>query len=311
MDHLGFLSNYLIVIDEGSLSAGARRTGISQPAISQQIATLEEYYGQKLLERSKAGVRPTKAGQVVCKYATQMQEAQHELLAELDILGNSTSGTLTLSTSLVMAELGVADVVYNLRHTTPDLNIVMRVEDRLVDVVRENYDLAIRTGNLGNTDGIVRKIAMIDTILVANPAYLDTHGRPHIWDDMSKLDFIEYSVGRSNGYLPVIKDNIEIEMPVRIGFTANTVNVVLSALANSVGYARMPRALVREHLKDGRLEEVFPKYKIAPKPIHVVYPHRHSLNRRSQLLIDALIDEFKTNNDVHLLHSIKKTETIA
>ncbi len=67
MDHLGFLSNYLIVIDEGSLSAGARRTGISQPAISQQIATLEEYYGQKLLERSKAGVRPTKAGQIVCK----------------------------------------------------------------------------------------------------------------------------------------------------------------------------------------------------------------------------------------------------
>ncbi len=311
MNHLGFLSNYLAVIDEGSLSAGARRTGISQPAISQQITTLEEYYGQKLLERSKTGVRPTKAGQVVCKYATQMQNTQQELMAELDILGNSTAGTLTLSTSLALAELGIADAIYNLRHTTPDLNIIMRVEDRLVNVVRENYDLAIRTGNLGNTDGIARKIAMIDTTLVASPTYLDIHGRPETLEAMSKLDYIEYRVGHSNGYLPVIKDNVEMEMPVRIGFTANTVNIILSALAKGVGYAWLPKALIREQLKDGKLEEVLPNYQVAPKPIHIIYPHRHALNRRSKLLIDAIIEKLRDNDDVHLLHSLKKTKTIA
>ncbi len=311
MDHLGFLKNYLIVINEGSLSAGARRAGVTQPAISQQIATLEKHYGQKLLERGKTGVRPTKAGHVVCKYANQMKRSQQELMAELDVLGNSTSGTLTISTSLVLAELGVADAVYNLRHTTPDLNVVLRVEDRLVDVVREDYDLAIRTGNLGDTDGIARKIAMIETILVANPAYLETHSRPQKREDILNLDFIDYSVARSNGYIPISDNNTEIKMPVHVGFTANTVNVVLSALANEVGYARMPRALVNEHLKNGKLEEVLPSHTIAPKPIYIIYPHKHSLNRRSQLLIDAIIDQFRKNNNVHLLHSLKKTETTA
>ena len=311
MDQLGFLSNYLIVINEGSLSAGARRAGVTQPAISQQIATLEKHYGQKLLERGKTGVRPTKAGHVVCKYANKMKRSQQELMAELDALGNSTSGTLTISTSLVLAELGVADAVYNLRHTTPDLNVVLRVEDRLVDVVREDYDLAIRTGSLGNTDGIARKIAMIETILVANPAYLETHGRPQNREDILSLDFIDYSVSRSHGYIPISDSNSEVKMPVNVGFTANTVNVVLSALANKVGYARMPRALVNEHLKNGKLEEVLPSHIIAPKPIYIIYPHKHSLNRRSQLLIDAIIGQFRENNNVHLLHSLKKTKTTA
>ncbi|MEP3034786.1 MAG: LysR family transcriptional regulator, partial [Pseudoruegeria sp.] len=159
MDHLGFLTNYLAVLDAGSLSGGARIQGISQPALSQQIASLEGYYGETLVHRSSSGVSPTRAGTMVAKYATQIQATHRRLLLDLDTLGQSPNGQLDISTGQALAQICIADVVYGLRHSQPDLDLRLHTQDRLVDVLREPYDLAIRAGNPGDGDAIARKIA--------------------------------------------------------------------------------------------------------------------------------------------------------
>ncbi len=301
MDHLGFLTNFLVGIDEGSLSAGARRTGITQPAISQQMTALEQYYGCKLLQRSKSGARPTNAGKIVCRYALQMQETHNRLLAELDTLGGSTAGRLKISTSQAIAELVLGEVISDLHQTNPDLDVLMQVENRVVDVVRESYDFAIRIGSQGQSDGVVRKIGALDIVLVASPAYLDANGRPNRLDQIEKLNFIEFSIGGADGFIYASKDGVDVQIPVHIGFRADAPNLMQQALLRGIGLARMPRVSVQHLLDQGGLEIVMPGYQMAQRPVYIVHPHRNSLNRRALLFIDALLKKMAATDHMHAL----------
>ena len=301
MDHLGFLANFLAVIDEGSLSAGARRKGITQPAISQQMAALEQYYGCKLLQRSKSGTLPTDAGKIICRHALQIQETHNQILAELDTLDGSTAGRLKISTSQAIADLVLGELISDLHQTNPDLEILMQVENRVVDVVREGYDFAIRVGSQGQSDGVVRKIGALDIVLVASPAYLDANGRPNRLDQIEKLNYIEFSIGGANGFISASKEGGDVQIPVNIGFRADAPNLMQQALLRGIGFARMLSALVQHLLGQGDLEILLPEYRMAQRSIYIVHPHRNSLNRRALLFIDALLTKMAGTDYMHAL----------
>lgn len=301
MDHLGFLANFMAVIDEGSLSAGARRKGITQPAISQQMTALEQYYGCKLLQRSKSGTQPTDAGKIMFRHALQLHETHNQLLAELDMLDGSTAGRLIISTSQAIAELVLGDVISDLHQTNPDLDILMRVENRVVDVVRESYDFAIRIGSQGQSDGVVRKIGSLDIVLVASPIYLDANGRPDNFEAIEKLNYIDFSIGGADGFISANKEGIDVQMPVNIGFRADAPNLMQQALLRGIGFARMPRVSVQHLLDQGDLEIVMPDYQMAQRPVYIVHPHRNSLNSRALLFIDALLEKIVATDHMHAL----------
>jgi len=301
MDHLGFLANFLAVIDEGSLSGGARRKGITQPAISQQMTALEKYYDCKLLQRGKSGAQPTDAGKIVRQHALQIHETHSQLLAELDRFDGSTAGRLKISTSQAIAELVLGEVISDLHQTNPDLDVFMQIENRVVDVVREGYDFAIRIGSQGHSDGVVRKIGALDIALVASPAYLDADGRPNRLDQIEKLNFIEFSIGGADGFISASKEGVDVQIPVNIGFRADAPNLMQQALLRGIGFARMPRASVQHLLDQGDLEMLMPDYQMAQRPVYIVHPHRNSLNCRALLFIDALLKKMAATNYMHAL----------
>ncbi len=289
MDHLGFLTNFLAVVDEGSLSAGARRQGISQPAISQQIAALERAYGHVLLQRDKSGVTPTAAGQLVCRHALDLKDSYTRMMAELEDLDATDAGSLKISTSQAFAQLIMGDLIYDLRESHPDLRIQLRSEDRLVDVIREGYDLAIRTGSLGQSEGFAHKIGDMVNVLVASTNCIRKNGFPTTPKDLETHEFIEYSVGRTNGFISATHQGAAVQIPVRIGFTADTPNLMTSALLRGLGYARAPLALVQPMIDAGKLQRILPDYQLDLKPVYAVYPHRHAVNRRTRLLLDQAV----------------------
>lgn len=301
MDNLGFLNSFLTVLDEGSLSAGARRLGVSQPAVSQQIASLEQRLGKQLLHRSVKGSKPTRAGELLYCYAKKIQESHRQLLTELEALDDTATGKLRVSTSLVFAETLLGPLVQSFRRDHPDLDITLRADDRYVDVVSEGFDLAIRTGGPGNTDGMARKIGVLETALVASPAYLDQRGRPATPADLDRLEFIQYREDRVNGWLPVFQNHTETQAPVRVGFTVDTPQLLQNALNNNLGFVRGPLFMLSDGLKTGRLQRVLPDYTPEPKPIYAVYPHRHALNRRALLLIAAVRQALAGLDGVRLL----------
>lgn len=287
MDRLALLETFAAALDAGSLNRAAQRRGMTQSAVSQQIKQLETLLGQQLLHRSARGVRATRAGELVFTHAQGLLSGYDRLTAELDTLKTSVSGTFRISVSTFLGRGVIGPMLLELDRAYPDLNIVMRLEDRLVDVVRENYDLAIRTGKLGNTDGVGRKIAALETVLFAAPGYLDASGRPQSPADLTQLKLIQLYEDQTRGFFPLRRGAEEVLAPVRVGFTADDPDLIMQAVASGSGYARAPRFFVEQQLREGSLERVLPDYRAPDKDVFAVFPSRHSINRRRELVISG------------------------
>ncbi|AAV95439.1 LysR family transcriptional regulator [Ruegeria pomeroyi] len=297
MDRLTLLETFAIALDEGSLNRAARRRGITQSAVSQQIKQLETSIGQQLLHRTARGIHATRAGDLVYVHAQTLLSGYNRMTAELDQLENSVSGTFRISVSSFLGRSVIGPMLIEMNAAHPDLNIVMRLEDRLVDVVREGYDLAIRTGRLGDTDGFGRKISALDTVLVATPAYLDRVGRPAQPEDMKRLDFIQHHEDQTKGFFPLRRDGREYPAPVRVGFTADDPDLIMRAVASGSGYTRVPRFMVADEIASGALEVVLPAYRPPNKDVFAVYPSRHTPDRRRDLTIENVVARFEALRD--------------
>ncbi|APG46745.1 LysR family transcriptional regulator [Phaeobacter porticola] len=293
MDRLTLLETFAIALDEGSINRAAQRRGLTQSAASQQIKSLETLLGHALMLRTPRGVRATRAGELVYAHAQNLLGGYDRLTAELDAQSDQISGRFKVSTSRFMAQAVLGPMLMDLDTPYPDLNIVMRIEDRLVDVVRENYDLAIRTGSLGDTDGVGRKIAELETVLFATPAYLDRVGRPSCPQDMQRLKYIQHHEDHTMGYFPLTREGATYQAPIRVGFTADDTDLIMHAVTKGAGYSRAPRLLVQAALTDGTYEKILPGYTAPNKDIFAVYPSRHALDRRHEVVINGFLERLR------------------
>lgn len=311
MDRLALLETFAVALDEGSLNRAAQRRGMTQSAVSQQIKQLETLLNQQLLHRTPRGVRPTRAGELVFSHAQQLLSGFDRLTAELDTLTTSVSGTFRVSVNTFLGRGVIGPLLLELDQTYPDLEIVMRLEDRLVDVVRENYDLAIRTGKLGDTDGVGRKIAELETVLFATPAYLDSAGRPQTPDDLKRLKFIQMHEDQTKGFFPLTRDGQEYLAPIRVGFTADDPSLIMRAVTNGSGYTRAPRCFVTDYLRNGTYEKVLPDFDAPNKDVFAVYPSRYSADPRRDLVVSQITDRLnKLHQRLDTFEALDVLETL-
>ncbi|QAX29908.1 LysR family transcriptional regulator [Leisingera sp. NJS204] len=289
MDRFTLLETFTIALDEGSLNRAAQRRGISQSAVSQQIKQLETLTGQQLLHRTAKGIHATRAGDLVYSHAQALLSGYNRMTAELDALEGSVSGTFRISVNSFLGRSVIGPMLLELNQQHPDLNIVMRLEDRLVDVVREGYDLAIRTGRLGDTDGFGRKISTLETVLFATPEYLDRETRPQKPEDLQRLKFIQHHEDQTRGFFPLRRGGQEFPAPVRVGFTADDPDLIMRAVSSGTGYTRAPRFMIEAQLASGEYELVLPDYEAPLKEVFAVYPSRRTPDRRRDLTIENTV----------------------
>ncbi|MFY0619389.1 LysR family transcriptional regulator [Shimia sp.] len=289
MDRLGLLETFVSALNEGSLSAAGQRRGISQSAASQQIRQLEIHFGQQLLHRSPQGVTATRAGVLVSEHAQRLLERHDLMMAELEALHKDVAGTIRISAGHFLGRAIFGPVLVELDKAHADLDIVMRSEDRLVDVVREGYDLAIRAGSMGETSGYGRKIASLETVFFASPAYLDQHGRPNKPEDLLCLKFIQHREDKTLGYFPITQEGVEFQAPIRVGFTADDPHVILNAVRTGAGYTRVPRMLIQDELEAGVFEVMLTDYVAPPKDLFAITPTRLIAGSKVELVINAFV----------------------
>lgn len=293
MDRLSLLETLIVALDEGSLNRAAARKSMTQSAVSQHIKQLETLMGHQLLHRTAQGVRATRSGELVYTHAQRLLGNFDRMTAELDQLQDSLSGDFRISVNSFLGRHLIGHMLVELDQSHDDLNIILRVEDRLVDVVRENYDLAIRTGRLGETDGVGRRIATMETVLLATPAYLDQMGRPESPEDLKRLKYIQHHEDQTNGFFPLSRGGEQVLAPIRVGFTADDPDLIRHAVTNGTGYTRMPLFFVKEMLDAGDYERVLPDWDAPDKDVFAVYPSRHGVDRRRELVIEGVVATFE------------------
>src|ERR1700733_13004147 len=178
MDRLAALEIFVRVVDTGSFSAVARHQRIGQPAVSKAVVQLEEWLGVSLLMRSTRNVVPTEAGRVFYERAKRTIEEADEAVLAAQGSARGLSGSLRVSASICFGRLHVIPSLASFLAEHPNLDLELVLDDRLVDLVNEGIDVALRTGAMPNSNMTARRIAEGRSVVVATPAYLQRHGTP-------------------------------------------------------------------------------------------------------------------------------------
>ena len=268
MDRLDELAIFVAVIQHGSLAAAGRKLRRSAPAITRAIASLEQRFGARLVERTTRRLAPTEAG-------LRLVERAHVLLHEyqapvLDTVDTQLTGLLRITSPVQFGRKHVAPVVMAFLDHYPQMQIEMVLNDRNLDLIDEGLDVAIRIGHLQDSSRVARRLGQVSRVTVASPAYLARRGEPQEPAQLADHDTI---VGTQRASLREWRFGPQ-ENGERVRLTPrlllNEVETQLLAVRAGKGIARLLSYQVADDLAAGTLVRLLPSYEPLPMPVQLV-----------------------------------------
>lgn len=273
MDLTLALRAFVRTVERGSMTAAARDLAISQPAVSKHLRNLEAHVGARLLERSARLVRTTPQGR-------RLYEASHPALATIDAAledskteAGSIEGRLRLHAPSCIGSKHLHPIITAFQTAHPRVAVDLILENRSVDIVYEDYDLALRYGRPTGQDIIVRQLGFAQRVLVAAPACLDRIGALSEPEQLAGVDMITtISALLAKDVLSLQKGSETINVAVRPVLRTNNAEVLVSALREGHGVGVVQQLLVADDLAAGRLLPVLTGYGIRATEAFLAYP---------------------------------------
>ncbi|MDB5428541.1 MAG: transcriptional regulator, LysR family [Phenylobacterium sp.] len=272
MDRLAALEIFVRVVDAGSFSAVARRQGVGQPAVSKAVVQLEEWLGVSLLLRSTRSVVPTEAGRAFYERAKRTIEEADEAVMAAQGVANGLSGKLRVSTSICFGRLHVIPSLSAFLAENPDLELELVLDDRLVDLVNEGVDVALRTGAMPNSNMTARRIAEGRSMVVATPAYLQRHGIPTSPDDLVSHQAIILTRGGGRDSFTFRKADAEVSVSLQGRLKVTQAEGLREAVTCDLGLAVSSEWLFSPELKSGEVVPILEDWSLPPTSLSAVYP---------------------------------------
>jgi LysR family transcriptional regulator for bpeEF and oprC len=297
MDRLEAMRVFVRVAESGSFSAVARTLGLGQPAVSKQIAALEDHLGAQLIRRGPRGISLTEAGREFYDSATR-------LLGELELaearVGRgqaSPSGLLRVALSAGFGRMHVVPLLPEFLKRYPDITVDFRVSDRYVDPIEEGIDMAIRIGDLADSSLVARRIASTPLIVVASPAYLRAHGEPRTPADLAGRDGVTFSAQGAPVTWHFAGPEGRSSVQPRLLMRTNDAELARAAVLADLGIAFAPLWLFAGDLRARALKQILKPYVSKPYPISSVYPGGRKPPRKVTAFINFLAEAFARNPD--------------
>ncbi|QRM33867.1 LysR family transcriptional regulator [Microvirga sp. VF16] len=290
MDRLEAMTVLLAAVDAGSLSAAGRQLGLPLATVSRKVSELEEHLNIRLLLRGSRKLTLTDSGRSYVASCRRIMEdiAEAERSAAGEYL--TPRGELTLSVSQIMGRVHVMPVVEEFLRTFPDIRMRVFLNDRRVDLIEENVDLALRVYELDDSSMIALRVGYFRRMLCASPAYLKTHGVPKKPSDLGSHDCVAYDraiipgTGGSNWEFGS-KETLEI-VPIPYRLLVNSVEAAASAAVAGAGVARIPSYLASHFLKSGLLVTLLEEYEPPLLPAHLIYPNQRKVPLKLRTFLD-------------------------
>lgn len=292
MDRLYQMRLYTRVVETGSFSAVARELGTIQPTISKQLTSLEEHLGVRLLNRTTRQLSPTEAGRKYYERCKRILDEVSDLEGSLSDLQTRPTGMLRVHAAVAFGQLYILPVMFKFRRLYPGLAIDLMLSDRYVDVIQEGVDVAIRFGELRDSQLVARRIGGSTRVCVASPAYLRARGTPKSPGELFSHNCITYNYLFSNEWEFYTGKG---PTTVRVGgdFRANSALTIRAAALEGIGIAHMPTMFVQEDIDKGRLVRVLEDYGPPAVDVHAIYPSARFLSGKVRLFLDFVSEEFK------------------
>jgi DNA-binding transcriptional LysR family regulator len=298
MDSLVEIRAFVAVAEVLSFMRGGQRLNISPAQVSKLVARLEAQLGVRLLNRTTRQVSLTDAGR---DYVTRVRP----LLDAFDALQSTVRdvsgprGLLKVSAPSAFGADEVEPAMLDFARACPDVSLEVNFSDRIVNLVEEGFDVAVRITRLRDSTLVARKIADVRMVSIAAPAYLEGHGTPQEPEDLQN----HQAVIDLNSPAPMSwayrRDDASVEVAINGRLRFSSGQACVGAAEAGFGIARLPAFFVAGALRAGRLRIVLDKFEPPPLAVYVVYPATKHLSAKVRAFVDFLVARFAGEPDWH------------
>jgi DNA-binding transcriptional LysR family regulator len=291
MDKFQEMRTFAAVVDAGSFVGGADALNMSKAATSRNISDLESRLGVRLLQRTTRRLSLTEEGTVFfarCKeLLANIESAENEITSRTD----EAIGLIRINAPVTFGILHLAQLWGDFKANNPKVTLDVTLGDRVIDIVEEGYDIAIRIAQLPNSTLVSRKLASTRLVLCASPIYLKKAGTPKHPSALIDHSILAYAYTSDQWEFEHEQGAVSVKVMPYLK-TNNGDTCVAGALKHQ-GIILQPTFMVGASLQSGALVEILPKYKSVELGIYAVYPTRKLLSPKVRLLIDFLVESFK------------------
>ncbi|AIY39507.1 Transcriptional regulator [Collimonas arenae] len=285
---------FIRVIQAGSLSEAARHLKMPKSTVSRKIADLEERVGERLIQRTTRKLSLTEAGRVLFERVAPAMSDIEEAESAVAGMRGAPRGVLRVAAPMSSSTLGPVVAEYLVRH--PDVAVEMVCSDRLVDLVGERFDVAIRAGALVDSTLVARNLGKAKSMLVVAPEYSKRHGVPKTPAELANHACVAFGGGVEPHVWTMESKGKRVEVRIKPRLTVNDMEIArVSALAG-VGIACLPELFCADDVRNNRLLHLLVDWSFAEIPVHALYPTRRHLSPKVVAFVDLLAERIQLHD---------------
>jgi DNA-binding transcriptional LysR family regulator len=281
------------VVKEGSMAAAGRGLGFSSAVVSKRIQRLEDDVGVRLIHRSTRKLSLTDEGALFHDYCVRILAELEEAETLISQGSRQPSGTLRVTVPAAFGRQHIAPLVPEFLGRYPNVRLALHLSDQHVDLIEEGYDLAVRIGELRDSNLVVSPLGIDKRVLVASPGYIARHGQPTCPEELHAHNALLFAnptpMDAWNFIDPQGKAHA---VRVQGNFETNNCDALREAILAGLGIALRPAWDVWRDLRQGGMVALLPDYTHPSFPIQALYPSRRHLSQKVRLFIDMLRERF-------------------
>jgi DNA-binding transcriptional LysR family regulator len=290
MDRIEAMQAFVAVADLQGFAPAARKLKLSPSAITRLVAALEERLGARLLQRTTRSVTLTDAGTRYLERARRILSDVEEAERAAESERMRPSGKLVVSAPVGFGRLHVSPIMTAYLKRYRDVAGELRLEDRVVSLVEDGVDLAVRIGELADSSLVARRVGQMRQIVVASPAYLKTHGEPRNLAALASHDTIQFGSTAGSADWRFVENGTEVRIGCTPRFSTNSSDAALQYAEAGGGLTRLMAYQAAASLKTGKVRIVLERFQPPALPIHIVYPTSRLLSAKVRAFIDLVTE---------------------
>ncbi|MGI9132897.1 MAG: LysR substrate-binding domain-containing protein [Rhodoferax sp.] len=290
------MQTFNAVVDNGSFVKAADALHMSKAAVSRHVVDMETRLGVRLLQRTTRRLSLTDDGQMFYARSKELLAALDEAEAEVTSRSAAASGLLRVNAPLSFGITHLAPLWGAFKALHPKVTLDITLADRVVDLVEEGYDMAVRIGNLDNSTLVSRRLASTRMVLCASPGYLQQHGTPTQPHELADHAVIAYAYWAGKDEWSFDGPSGPVSVKTAPIIRTNSGDTCRAAALAHQGIVLQPSFIVGPDLNAGSLVELMPEYRALQFGIYAVYPTRKHMPAKVRALIDFLMQHFDRQN---------------
>lgn len=295
MDQLHLIRVFVAVVDTNGFAGAARKLNMSPPAVTRAINELEANLGVRLLTRTTRVVLVTESG---VRYAQDCRRILSELTeADESVMGlhGSPRGQLTITAPVLFGAKFVTPVVTEYLRRYPQVNASCWFLDRVVNMMDEGIDLAVRIGDLPDSSMQAIRVGHVRKVICAAPSYLAQHGQPNTPQDLTSHCIVSASAVTPSPEWRLVEngESCIVKLRPRLSVTSN--DAAVNAAIDGFGIVRMMSYQVADHVRDGQLKILLSEFEQPELPVHLVHREGRHASQKARVFLDLAIERLRAN----------------